>query len=87
MCLCSSAECDKPGILTCENDGFIDKTCNCTCPDVVEGFRCEKIISRLMKPGNKQYFVLHLYRILHCDHFIRKFIKRAFSEFNKFNMK
>ena len=60
MCLCTSAECDKPGILTCENDGFIDKTCNCTCPDVVEGFRCEKIISRLMQSGNKQYFVLHI---------------------------
>ena len=60
MCLCTSAECDKPGILTCENDGFIDKTCNCMCPDVVEGIRCEKIKSRLIKSGNKQYFVLHI---------------------------
>ena len=38
-----------PKSLTCENEGFVDMTCKCRCPDDIVGERCETV---LKKEGN-----------------------------------
>ena len=28
---------------TCENEGYVNKNCKCTCPEHIRGSRCESI--------------------------------------------
>ena len=45
-----AAECSEAVI--CDNDGFINSSCTCYCPTVVEGDSCEAIATDLSKAGN-----------------------------------